>query len=106
VKSVKSVAQKLPDTERFRAIVGQNIFFCAFSRLVLSGILSLKPYPCCKAGGFQRKGAKMQRRKEEVGLAKPGHQTVSIGLGAIFALFLCVFASLRRCVKFLLHGYG
>jgi hypothetical protein len=46
-------------------------------------------------GGIRRKGAKPQRCKEEVGLANPAHQTVSVGLGAMFAVFPCVFASLR-----------
>jgi hypothetical protein len=59
-----------------------------------------------KAGGFQRKGAKTQGRKEEVGVANPSHQTVSVGLGASSAVFLCVFVPSRLCVKIPFHGSG
>jgi hypothetical protein len=48
----------------------------------------------------------VQRRKDEIGTADPGHQTVSVGLGSIHAFLLCVFAALRLCVQFPLHGYG
>jgi hypothetical protein len=55
----------------------------------------------------------VQRRKEEIGTADPGHQTVSVGLGSIHAFllcsanpkncafpakfFLCSFCALARC---------
>jgi hypothetical protein len=48
----------------------------------------------------------MSVSKQKTLLANPGHQRVSVGMGAIFAVFLCVFAAWRLCVKFLLHGYG
>jgi hypothetical protein len=45
------------------------------------------------AKALRRKGA-----KKKLDLADPGHQTVSVGLGAILAVFLCVFALNSDCM--------
>jgi hypothetical protein len=36
---------------------------------------------------IQRKGAKLERREEEIGTADSAHETVSLGLGSILAFF-------------------
>jgi hypothetical protein len=53
---------------------------------------------------FQREVAKAPWRKEEIGVANLGHQTVIVSLGAIFSpssfasLQLCAFALNPNCI--------
>jgi hypothetical protein len=89
---------------RFRDLY--SAFVNGADTITFHGKPSPEPYPCSRAEEFQRKGAKTRRRKEEFALGTPTHQMVGVGQGAKFAYFPCGSASLRLCVKNVLHGSG